>query len=53
MADSTSCDCGATDQTMLNIVNDFPIRKFRGGMEGLNRLDEGAIEWPVDLDLNL
>lgn len=51
--DSTNCDCGATDQTMLHIVNDCPLRKFSGGIEGVNRLDEGAIEWLDNLDLNL
>lgn len=43
MADSVSCDCGAMDQTMLHIVNDCHIRKFNGGIEGLNRLDEGLL----------
>lgn len=53
MKDSTCCDCGEMDQTMLHIVNDCPIRKFVGGIEGLNRLDEGAVEWLLNLDLNL
>lgn len=53
MTDSTCCDCGAMDQTMSHIVNDCPIRKYREGIEGLNRLDEGAIEWLLNLDLNL
>lgn len=53
MATSTSCDCGAADQTMWHIVNECPIRKFSGGIVGLNRLDEGAVEWLVNLDLNL
>lgn len=53
MKDSTCCDCGEIDQTMMHIVNDCPIRKFVGGIEGLNRLDEGAVEWLLNLDLNL
>ena len=53
MANSTNCDCGDADQTMAHIVNDCPIRKFIGGIEALNRLDDGAIDWLMNLDLNI
>lgn len=53
LVDNTRCDCGAIDQTMLHIVNDCPVRKFNGGIVALNRLDEGAIEWLLNLDLDL
>lgn len=51
--ETTNCDCGSIDLTMLHIVNDCPIRKFSGDIEGLHRLDERAIEWLNNLDLNL
>lgn len=51
LVDSASCDCGEPNQTMKHIANECPNRKFVGGMEGLHRLDEGAVEWLTDLDL--
>ncbi len=51
MVDSAGCDCGEPNQTMNHIVNDCPNRRFIGGIEGLHRLDEGAVEWLTDLDL--
>ena len=53
MSDSNNCDCGAVDQTMHHIANECPNRKFSGGIEGLNRLDEGAIDWLLNLDVCL
>ncbi len=53
LVSSARCDCGALNQTMSHIVNDCPIRKFSGGIEGLNRLDDGSIEWLNELDLDI
>lgn len=53
LANSPICDCGASDQTMSHIVNECPIRKFSGGIMGLNELVNGALEWLNNVDLSL
>ena len=38
----TQCDCGALVQSCLHIVNDFPLRRFPGGLERLAQCAETA-----------
>ena len=48
-----SCDCGVEAQTMKHIVNDCSLRAFSGGLEGLHKAGDTALEWLRGLDLDL
>jgi len=51
--DDPSCDCGASEQTMMHIVNECPSRAFEGGLVMVNKCGPEVVEWLERLDIDL
>jgi len=50
---SSGCQCGDPNQTISHIVEECPLFSFGGGLGGLHNLEDGAVEWLIDLPLDL
>jgi hypothetical protein len=51
--EAPTCDCGADQQTMSHIIKECPRKWFPGGLATLNSADPDAVEYLMNLDLNL
>jgi hypothetical protein len=53
LADSPACDCGAPFQTPQHIVEECPFRFLDGGFRKLASLDNDALSWLKNLDVDI
>lgn len=53
LKDNPVCDCGYDRQTIHHIVTDCPKRKFNQGIEVIHAVNDEALEWIRDLDIDL
>jgi hypothetical protein len=51
--ESPYCDCDADQQTINHIINECPRRRFPGKWTTLNSADPDAVEYFMNLNLNL
>ncbi|KAI5730977.1 hypothetical protein M8J77_002861 [Diaphorina citri] len=50
---SAACDCGAEKQTILHIMQDCPRRRYSGDLKDFSTLNQSAINYINQLDLNV
>ncbi|KAI5696536.1 hypothetical protein M8J75_014216 [Diaphorina citri] len=50
---SAACDCGAEKQTILHIIQDCPRRRCSGDLKDFSTLNQSAINYINQLDLNV
>jgi hypothetical protein len=53
LAVSPACDCGALQQTSHHIVEECPLRSLEGGFQKLASLDDVAMKWLNDVDVDI
>lgn len=51
--DSPDCDCAPIPQTLEHVVLECPIRAFPGSLEDLNAATPEALDWIINLDVNI
>jgi len=49
MVSSVACECDAEEQTIDNVVLQYPIHQPRHGLHGLTVLDDEIIEWLLNI----
>jgi hypothetical protein len=51
--ESKACDCGAEEQTIRHIVDDYPLWLFADDLTGLCAMSDEIVEYLSGLDMNL